>query len=1069
MLKELEDIISIDGAGSVKILVVDDKPDNVELLSQILKEYGYDVIVARNGREAVKKAISDLPDLILLDIMLPEMDGYRVCDILTSKDETSDIPIIMITAKNCPEDLKKGFDVGAFDYIKKPFEEIELLSRVRSAIRLKQSRYELKKKNTELLSLTEKLQVTNKMLNQDIAKRKRVEQALQKSEERYRTIFENTGAASAIVEDDTTISLVNREFEKLTGYLKEEIEGKMSWTEAILPKDTEMMTEYHHMRRIKSDGAPSNYEFQFIDKEGNVKDALISIAMIPRTKKSIGSVLDITERKQIEKENLKLLVDVQERVKKLRCLYDIDTIANKENISVDGLIREIIEPIKSSLQYPEIDCCRIVFRNKEYKSENYNKTKWRVSEDLVINGNKVGFVEVCYLKGIHGKENDPFSKEEKELLKSITRRLEAIIDHNMAQEALRESEEKFRTIFENANDEIIYLDKYGTIIDVNKRLEDIFGYKPKDIIGKNFTKLEFFKIKNLPKLVDLFRYVLSEGEPLNLITFEGEHKNGNKVFVEASVRLVKKDGRIEGILVIIRDITERMLAENALRESEELFHSVVETANDAIIVIDSQGTIFFWNDAAKDIYGYLADEAIGEQITIIIPEKFRQIYQDGINQAISTGVSDYIPGPIEIMTMKKDGSQFPCEISSSFWKANKGTFFTIIARDITERKLAEGAIRDSEKRYIRLISGISGYTYSVKLKEGKPISTTHSSGCLAVTGYSSYEYELDPYLWFSMIHKDDRKRVLHSVNQLLSGEQVPPVEHRIIRSDEKLRWVRDTFVVKHDKHGNIVSYDGIVEDITERKLAEEELRKSKEELQKAYEELKDLDKMKTEFAAIATHEIGTPLSVISSNVEMLKEGLFGNLSDDQKKRLNIISTNTDHLIKLNREMMDISRMDAGKLKLKLESCCIGTIAKEIAYEMETTLAKDKKIDINLKIPDDLPLVSCDRYRMRQVFGNLINNAIKYTAEGGKIDLSIKEEENWLIIAVKDNGIGIPKEEQEKIFQRFYEIGDYLEHETGGAGLGLSIVKGIVEAHYGKVWVESEPKKGSTFYFMLPRC
>ncbi|MDY6931492.1 MAG: response regulator, partial [Halobacteriota archaeon] len=147
-----------------KILVVDDLPDNVELLAQTLEDYDYDVISAENGRGAIDKATSELPDLILLDVMMPDLDGYSVCDILTSKEETLDIPIIMLTAKTLPEDLKKGFDVGAHDYIKKPFEEVELIARVQAALRLKDSRDALKTKNIELLNMAEELSIKNKDL-----------------------------------------------------------------------------------------------------------------------------------------------------------------------------------------------------------------------------------------------------------------------------------------------------------------------------------------------------------------------------------------------------------------------------------------------------------------------------------------------------------------------------------------------------------------------------------------------------------------------------------------------------------------------------------------------------------------------------------------------------------------------------------------------------------------------------------------------------------------------------------------------------------------------------------------
>ncbi len=311
---------------------------------------------------------------------------------------------------------------------------------------------------------------------------------------------------------------------------------------------------------------------------------------------------------------------------------------------------------------------------------------------------------------------------------------------------------------------------------------------------------------------------------------------------------------------------------------------------------------------------------------------------EDLRRAFGVGANDYIRKPfeeVELITRVQSAlklKQSKDELKNRniellYLTERLQTANDMLNQDIAERKRVEKALRESEERYTRLIGGISGYTYSVKSDNGKPVSTTHSSGCLAVTGYSAYEYEVNPFLWFSMIHKGDQKMVQDHVNRLLSGIEVSPIEHRILRLDGTVRWVRNTFVIKRDGHGNVVAYDGIVEDITERKLAEEELRESKEELEKAYEELKELDKMKTEFAAIATHEIGTPLSVINSNIEMLEDGIFGDITGVQRQRLEVVRSNVNSLIRLNREMMDISRIDAGRLKLRLEPCSLSDIAK----------------------------------------------------------------------------------------------------------------------------------------------
>ena len=209
----------------MKILIVDDLADNVELLAQTLEDFDYDVISANNGREAIDRAVSDLPDLILLDVMMPDLDGYSVCDILTSKEETLEIPIIMLTAKTLPEDLKKGFDVGAHDYIKKPFEEVELIARVQAAIKLKESRDALKSKNDELFGMAEQLKASNELLFKDIEERKRLEEELNIKNNNLAGLIRDSPIATLSTDLDNIVLTSNPSSMMLLGYRQDEIIG----------------------------------------------------------------------------------------------------------------------------------------------------------------------------------------------------------------------------------------------------------------------------------------------------------------------------------------------------------------------------------------------------------------------------------------------------------------------------------------------------------------------------------------------------------------------------------------------------------------------------------------------------------------------------------------------------------------------------------------------------------------------------------------------------------------------------------------------------------------------------
>jgi len=209
----------------MKILIVDDLPDNVELLAQTLEDFDYDVITAENGREAIDRAISDLPDLILLDVMMPDLDGYSVCDILTSKEEMVDIPIIMLTAKTLPEDLKKGFDVGAHDYIKKPFEEVELIARVQAALKLKESRDALKSKNDELFGMAEQLKASNELLFKDIEERKQLEEELNIKNKNLAGLIRDSPVATISTDLEGRVLTSNPSSMRLLGYRQDEIIG----------------------------------------------------------------------------------------------------------------------------------------------------------------------------------------------------------------------------------------------------------------------------------------------------------------------------------------------------------------------------------------------------------------------------------------------------------------------------------------------------------------------------------------------------------------------------------------------------------------------------------------------------------------------------------------------------------------------------------------------------------------------------------------------------------------------------------------------------------------------------
>ena len=270
-----------------------------------------------------------------------------------------------------------------------------------------------------------------------------------------------------------------------------------------------------------------------------------------------------------------------------------------------------------------------------------------------------------------------------------------------------------------------------------------------------------------------------------------------------------------------------------------------------------------------------------------------------------------------------------------------------------------------------------------------------------------------------------------------------------------------------DSDGYIRKAVLLMEDITDLTRLEEELRDSYTKLENAYAELKEEDEVKSDFIQTASHELRTPLTVMNSYIEMFEDGLLGNLTENQLEKLQIIHSQTDTMIRLVEDMLDTSRLESRKFKIKRSDLHVDNIARNAIDEI-SRLAALKEHNISLEMEKKPPVIRGDRQRIKQVFGNLLTNAIKYTPNKGTITVQLKNRENDILVAIVDTGVGIANKDLDKIFEKFY-IGEgrTLTGDAGRMGLGLSIAKGIVEAHGGKIWAVSEPRRGSTFYFTLP--
>ena len=279
------------------------------------------------------------------------------------------------------------------------------------------------------------------------------------------------------------------------------------------------------------------------------------------------------------------------------------------------------------------------------------------------------------------------------------------------------------------------------------------------------------------------------------------------------------------------------------------------------------------------------------------------------------------------------------------------------------------------------------------------------------------------------------------------------IEIRSKKKDGVLIYLSLSVSPIRDLEGKIVGFLRVAKDITEKKRYERRL--------------KELDKMKSDFVSNVSHELRTPLTSIKGSVDNMLDGLTGSLNEKQIRYLNRIKSNTDRLSRLINDLLDLSRIESGRVEVRPTTLPLTALAEEVAEHMKA-LAAEKLIRIEVPPPDPSVTVWADRDKVTQVLMNLIGNAVKFTPQDGKITVALEKNGNdYIQISVADTGPGILPEEQNKIFSKFYQVANIDKQKPKGSGLGLAISKALVEMHGGKIWMDSEVGRGSTFYFTLP--
>lgn len=315
----------------------------------------------------------------------------------------------------------------------------------------------------------------------------------------------------------------------------------------------------------------------------------------------------------------------------------------------------------------------------------------------------------------------------------------------------------------------------------------------------------------------------------------------------------------------------------------------------------------------------------------------------------------------------------------------------------------------------------------------------------------------------TLFGKDIRESFLQDVFKEFSKHHLKTIlEKNILQFESKIGDNYFLFTIRNSQSTSSIYIYG--DDVSNLKKSQASINKRNKELHDALIEARKAERVKTEFLSITSHELRTPITPMKAQLQMILQGYFGKVTDEQKKSLQLVLNNAVHLDGLIGDILDVSKIESGNMKFMMSKYDLLKLAKEVAVNMRLK-SKEKSIEIILETESIEPFV-LDEGRVTQVFNNLINNAIKFTDEGGKIIVSVIDQKDKALVKIKDSGIGISKKDQSNLFKPFSQVDSSLSRNHEGTGLGLAIAKGIVEQHRGNIWIESEVGKGATFCFTL---
>jgi PAS domain S-box-containing protein len=538
-------------------------------------------------------------------------------------------------------------------------------------------------------------------------------------------------------------------------------------------------------------------------------------------------------------------------------------------------------------------------------------------------------------------------------------------------------------------------------------------------------------------------------------------------------------------LVVGSAIVVHVLSERVARLVERL-RLVLDTAHEAFVSIDAEGLITAWNPEAEATFGWAHDEAVGHLLSdMIIPPEFRDAHREGIKRFFATGEGPVLGKRLELEALHRDGRRFPVELTISPVRVEGTYVFHAFLRDISERHQAQG--------YLAAQAAVSGaLASSPELEEAMPSVLEALGECMGwrLGQFWIVDHESGVLRWRAAWHASgSTSDVFEAKSREMTFSPGVGLPGRVW-SDGEPAWIEDVtkdpnfpraqFAAQEGLHGAIcVPLLSVGEVVGLIEFFSPQIREPDDDMiammgtisnqvgqfverRRAEQEA---DRVKEEFFSLISHELRTPLAAIKGYLEFLLEGDGGELNEDGHRFLEVIGRKTGQLERIVGDLLFAARLESGNFMLDRTVVDLQGILEDCLEAAKPTV-EQKQLALDVKSE---PVGECvgDRDRLAQLFDNLISNAVKYTPAGGQIGVRLSRENGHVLVEVEDTGIGIPVRDQEHLFKRFFRASTAVKQRIPGVGLGLTIVKAIVDDHGGHVSVESKEGAGTKFSVELP--